>query len=205
MPENTELAGDRMTITDHDDGSATIKFDDKGTGRACGSCTLCCKLLPIPTLNKTAGERCKYQRTNKGCTIYSDRPLACRVWSCRWMADRDTKGMHRPDRAHYVIDIAWDYITVRPASGEDAKMTVLQVWVDPSFPAAYKSPELRAFMQHVADKYRAATLVRFGSGAGAIIVLAPGLHNGEGWIEDRGISERRDPPEPLLTEVTYVS
>jgi hypothetical protein len=26
--------------------------------RQCGECQLCCKLLPVPPLNKKAGERC---------------------------------------------------------------------------------------------------------------------------------------------------
>lgn len=201
MGEKLELAGDRMTITENDDGSATISFDDKGTGRGCGSCTLCCKLVPVPALHKLAGERCKYQRVNKGCTIYSDRPLDCRAWSCRWMADPDTKGMPRPDRAHYVIDVTWDYITQQYPDGTEHKINALQVWVDPNFPNAYKAPELRAFMQHVATRYQAVTLVRFSS-SDALIVVPPGAHNGDGWIETRGTREVRDPPLPALMSLS---
>jgi len=70
-----EFAGDHMTLTEADDGSASMTFGPKPPGaRVCGSCSLCCKLLPIPPLNKPAGKRCDYQRHGKGCTIYA--PLA---------------------------------------------------------------------------------------------------------------------------------
>ena len=41
------LAGDRLTVEDHDDGTMTVTYSDKGTGRVCGDCQLCCRLLPV--------------------------------------------------------------------------------------------------------------------------------------------------------------
>jgi len=38
--------------------------------RQCGGCTLCCKLLPVPPLEKLAGQRCQHQRHGKGCAVY---------------------------------------------------------------------------------------------------------------------------------------
>ena len=38
--------------------------------RQCGECTLCCKLLPVPPLNKLAGQKCKHQRfPHHGCAV----------------------------------------------------------------------------------------------------------------------------------------
>ena len=56
-------------------------------GRSCGSCTLCCKLVPVSSLNKRAGERCKHQSAASGCKIYARRPLDCAAWSCQWLAN----------------------------------------------------------------------------------------------------------------------
>jgi hypothetical protein len=45
--EEVRLAGNKMVIEDRPDGSLTVRFDDRGTGRTCGSgnnrCTLCCR------------------------------------------------------------------------------------------------------------------------------------------------------------------
>jgi hypothetical protein len=106
-----ELAGDRMTVVERD-GVTTFTFDDKGTGRVCGDCQLCCKLLPVPPLKKAAGRRCQHQKFGKGCAIQDHKPFACRAWSCRWLSDPATAGMSRPDRSHYVIDVVSDYVTV---------------------------------------------------------------------------------------------
>jgi hypothetical protein len=92
LPDKLTYGGDRMKITEDAAGTATITFDDVGTGRICGTCTLCCKLLPVPSLQKLAGERCKHQRAFKGCAIYKDRPWACRTLACRWLADDRAPG-----------------------------------------------------------------------------------------------------------------
>ena len=39
--------------------------------RQCGDCTLCCRLLPVRSLNKGAGERCKHQSHARGCKVYA--------------------------------------------------------------------------------------------------------------------------------------
>src|SRR5215475_5729348 len=98
--------------------------------RHCGTCTLCCRLLPmrknrdtkyvvtavamgmispqesmavVPDFDKLSGERCQYQRS-KGCSVYARRPFGCRVWNCRWLTNDDTNAMARPDRVGYVVD-----------------------------------------------------------------------------------------------------
>jgi Fe-S-cluster containining protein len=179
------LAGDRITLTHAPDGTSTLHFSDKGTGRVCGGCTACCKLPPIPgpPLHKPAGVRCKHARTGKGCSIYSTRPMACRVWACRWLADKETAGMPRPDRAHYVIDIQEDYIEMVPHDGgPKQRVGVIQVWVDPAYRDAYKAPELRAYMLRMAVDHRMATIVRFSSRE-AVTIFPPPICEDRQWHE----------------------
>lgn len=73
-----ELAGNKMRLETHADGSATITFDDKGTGRGCGYCTLCCKLLPVMDLHKAAGERCRFWHGPQAVSVAATRvsPMA---------------------------------------------------------------------------------------------------------------------------------
>ena len=177
--------GDQMRLEENADGSASITWDDKGTGRRCGSCTLCCRLVPVPQLAKPAGTRCKHASYAKGCTIYATRPNVCRAWSCRWLADPRTAGMPRPDRCHYVIDLSYDYITMTDAKGSPPRMvTVAQVWVDPSFPDAWRAPELRAYMLALAEQYGVATIIRWNSRK-AMTVFPPPISSDRQWHEVR--------------------
>jgi hypothetical protein len=193
MTETLEFAGDRMKMVEDADGKVTITFDNVGTGRQCGDCNLCCKLLPIPPLHKPAGVRCQHSR-HKGCTIYKDRPMACRTWSCRWLADPLTKRMPRPDRCHYVIDMTYDFITAVNEDGTKHQVSALQVWIDPAFPDAHRAPELRAFMLMMAEKWGVVTTVRFDSRK-AVIVLPPPLSGDGEWHERwNGIVVPEDDP-----------
>jgi hypothetical protein len=167
-----DLAGERMTVEQTPTG-ITITFDDKGTGRVCGACQLCCKLVPVPPIHKAAGERCRHSKVGKGCLIYATRPMACRTWSCRWLADRETIGMQRPDRSHYVIDLEPDYVRLVPHDGSEAtSISVIQVWCDPAFPDAWRAPELRRYMLQMAERHQFATIVRFDSER-AITIFPP--------------------------------
>jgi hypothetical protein len=184
--DTVHIGGDHITIVDHPDGSATISFDDKGTGRVCGGCTLCCKLIGVASLAKPAGQKCQHSKHGKGCAIYPNRPHDCRTWACRWIADVDTAGMPRPDRCHYVIDMAWETIHAREeVDGPSRPITALQVWVDPAFPDAGNAPELRRFIEHVAEKYGAVTILRFGASTSKVI-LAPVLMKTGEWHEMSG-------------------
>lgn len=199
-----ELAGDHMTIQEEGD-KTTITFDNIGTGRVCGSCNLCCKLVPVPPLGKKAGERCQFQSAARGCKIYPDRPFACRAWSCRWLAEKATAGLPRPDRAHYVVDMSWDYITMtHDTTGERVDIPAMQVWVDPAFRDAHRAPELRAYMLQVATDHQAVTIVRW-SRYEAVTVFPPVMsddgewHEESGSIQDRTAEERQH--SRLLGEV----
>lgn len=172
------------------------------TGRRCGECTLCCKLVPIeredhpeerwptaiaalgirdavPEFNKPAGQRCQFQRRT-GCQIYKRRPFSCQIWTCRWLANTDTADLSRPDRSHYVLDINPYKIVVTLASGATVPVETVQVWVDPDYPDAHKDPALRAYL----DRQNLPGLVRYSSAADFILSPPSRSDNGT-WQEIR--------------------
>lgn len=121
--------------------------------RACGDCQLCCKLLPIPALNKPAGRKCQFQRHHKGCIVHgtAQQPSACRLWFCRWLINDDAANLPRPDRAHYVIDMMPDELAITDdQTGKRHSFTAIQVWVDPDYPDAWRDDD--AFFAWVKGK-----------------------------------------------------
>lgn len=164
--------------------TATMHYD-RGTGRQCGDCQLCCKLLPIPEqeLAKPANQRCKHQHVGKGCGIYKTRPLSCRSWFCRWMADPRAHDLPRPDRCHYVVDTLLDNIVA--TNNETANVTrvpAIQVWVDPAYPHAHRDPRLRRYLEMMAQMFGYTTLIRY-SESEAFVLAAPRFSGTGKWEE----------------------
>ena len=71
--------------------------------RACGTCTLCCKLFPVPELNKPAGKWCPHIAQGAGCGIHETRPLHCREFFCLWMTDPTMPDEWKPERSKIVL------------------------------------------------------------------------------------------------------
>ena len=152
--------------------------------RQCGDCQLCCKLLPVPPLQKLAGTSCRFQKFHKGCTVYHkpQMPSECALWNCRWLVNNDTADLPRPDRAHYVIDIMPDFITVsQDETGVKQNIQVAQVWIDPKHPDAHRDPGLRRWMFRRAQE-GIATIVRYNA-KDAIVIFAPPFDSGGEWHE----------------------
>ena len=57
------------------------------TARACGDCTLCCKVMAIEELAKPAGQWCRHCKPGRGCLIYDSRPAECSAFDCLWLID----------------------------------------------------------------------------------------------------------------------
>jgi hypothetical protein len=93
------------------------------TGRACGSCSLCCKLLPIRELEKPENQWCVHCRPgNGGCGIYAERPASCRGFACDWLVNPHLGDEWYPARAKMFVHYNYDplgnmglYIIVDPA------------------------------------------------------------------------------------------
>jgi hypothetical protein len=134
-------------------------------------------------LNKDAGIRCKHQAHHVGCRVYNSNamPPSCRLWNCAWLVGDGTENLRRPDRAHYVIDILPDFITlVDNETGEKINQPVVQVWLDPNHPDAHRDPALRAYL----DAIPSAALIRLNS-KDAFTLFPPRIASDGQWHEIR--------------------
>lgn len=163
----------------------TVIYDAEAaakSGRACGDCQLCCKLLPVRAVDKPGFTRCQHQHVGKGCAVYRTAlPIECQLWSCRWLTGADTGDLRRPDRSHYVVDIMPDMIR-RTVDGVSDEIMVCQVWLDPGFPLAHRDPALRAFVALIAERDNLPTIVR-SAGGKAILLVAPSMATDDQWHE----------------------
>ena len=94
--------------------------------RACGSCSLCCKLLRIEELDKLVGAWCPHCRAGSGCQIYEARPHSCRSFHCQWLIDSE-------------LGPEWYPTTAKMVLCYDASLKRLAVYVDPDFPSAWRT------------------------------------------------------------------
>ena len=74
-------------------------------GRACGSCTLCCKVYALAEFEKPPGVWCRECEPGKGCKIHDKAPEQCRKFFCLWMSDAKLPEGWRPDHAKFVLSI----------------------------------------------------------------------------------------------------
>ena len=101
------------------------------SGRDCGSCSLCCRVLDIDELKKPGGQWCKHCRPgNGGCSIYSDRPSICRTFACRWIIDPSVEDYWFPKHSKMVVDERFD------PSGSGASAIIISV--DPGYPNRWR-------------------------------------------------------------------
>ena len=66
---------------------------------ACGTCTVCCVVLPIASIGKDAGRPCRKLLDGThghGCAIHGAHPAPCRSFRCGWLAEGWTEDL-RPD------------------------------------------------------------------------------------------------------------
>jgi hypothetical protein len=94
-------------------------------GRACGTCTLCCKVLAVPDFDHTPGEWCTFCLPGKGCGIYATRPYTCRGHYCEWMVSTGLGPEWKPEKAKFVL--------FKTNGGRR-----LTAHVDPGYPSAWR-------------------------------------------------------------------
>ncbi len=75
-------------------------------GKSCGGCGACCKLPRIVELNKPAHVTCVNYVAAQGCSIYADRPGACRAFECGYLQNPELGEEWRPDRAGFLLYFA---------------------------------------------------------------------------------------------------
>ena len=74
-------------------------------GRACGPCTLCCKVYDVPAVESVAGQWCRHTKAGRGCAIHATRPDHCRAFHCLWMTEGWLGPEWKPDRAKMVLSL----------------------------------------------------------------------------------------------------
>lgn len=166
-------------------------------GRSCGACKACCTQVPVelPSGPKDANVRCEHL-CSKGCTIYANRPAPCMYWSCRWLFDPDTAALKRPDHSGYIIDPMFDTIM---ADGQPYE--VVQVWVDPRRPEAYRDPALRAYLAEIGRRHRVPAIIRTGSAGDAILLVPPAISDTGDWFEKTSALVSKDEIEAKLATI----
>ena len=70
----------------------------------CGGCTLCCDLIEVKALGKSANTKCNHCVEDAGCGIWDQRPVACRRFVCLWYANPKFPDSLRPDRCGVVFE-----------------------------------------------------------------------------------------------------
>jgi hypothetical protein len=71
--------------------------------RSCGTCTLCCKVLTVLSLEKPGGAWCKHCSPAAGCAIYDRRPSDCRNFQCGFLMNEKMEEHWRPSTSHMII------------------------------------------------------------------------------------------------------
>jgi hypothetical protein len=71
--------------------------------RRCGECRLCCKVFPLPALNKPEGQWC-WLLGPGGCTVHDrGQPEVCKLYACYWLEHEEAPDEARPDRIGLVV------------------------------------------------------------------------------------------------------
>jgi hypothetical protein len=149
--------------------------------RQCGDCQLCCRVLPILELGKSAGQKCEHQKFGVGCKVHGtqSQPLSCRRWNCWWLM-YPTFTLPRPDRAGYVVDPTADVAVIGEDVFASKHVPALQVWADPKRPDAWRAA--LPWIKEMLKDNEAVAVIRFGSKE-AIAIIPPQLSDSGDWTE----------------------
>jgi hypothetical protein len=102
---------------------------DRSAEKACGDCTLCCKVMAIEELTKPVSTWCRHCKPGRGCLIYDSRPAECRSFSCLWLINDHLDEQWKPNKSKLVLTTSEDGIEVR---------------CDPGFPNAWRKEPFRS-------------------------------------------------------------
>lgn len=94
-------------------------------GRACGSCSLCCKVMEVREFAKPKGSWCAHCVPGQGCAIYAARPPVCRGFHCAWLTDAALPAAWRPAGCAMVV-----------VTEDDGRRRIAHV--DPDDPGAWR-------------------------------------------------------------------
>jgi len=106
------------------------------SGKACGTCMMCCKLPLIKELDKPTDRWCRHAVIGKGCGIYADRPPVCQSFHCQWIRDAQLGPEWKPEKAKFIL------------YPDQEKKEVFNVAVDPAYPDAWTKPPFFAAIKN---------------------------------------------------------
>jgi hypothetical protein len=97
-------------------------------GRSCEGCTLCCKVVAVPTINKPRLEWCTHCAIGGGCKIFGqpERPAECADYFCWYRQSASLGEEWHPNTCHMVLSY-------------EAKAKRVNVCVDPDFAMAWRA------------------------------------------------------------------
>jgi hypothetical protein len=122
--------------------AARIKAQVTKTGRKCGDCSLCCKLVPVPSIDKPENVWCKHCKPGKGgCAIQDNKPVSCALWHCAWLLDSHLGEHWFPRTSKMVMHPS------REATGDRSWI----VAVDPGFPLKWREEPYFTELTRIAD------------------------------------------------------
>ena len=64
---------------------------------------MCCKIFPVPELQKPEGKWCIHCAVGHGCSVYADRPGLCRDFYCEYLINKDLEEHWKPSIARMVV------------------------------------------------------------------------------------------------------
>jgi hypothetical protein len=132
-------------------------------GRSCGDCALCCKVYPIPAMDKPRGAWCRAWKAGAGCTIRDDRPQFCRDFHCTWMLDSRLGPEWKPSVCKFVMN--W------------TENGLLFVTMEPNSPLAYRKEPYYGVLKSTSRTCLAkGEKIIIFSGASKYVMLPDGEH-----------------------------
>lgn len=161
--------------------------DEVLPGRACGSCTLCCKILEIEELAKPQGQWCSNCKTGSGCLIYESRPQTCRAFNCGYLV-WPLAGEHwLPSRSKMVILSELDGARVA-------------IHVDPGRPGAWREQPYYADIKRWAVQFAQSQMQVVVTIGRRVFVILPheDVDLGEVADDERIITQQRKAPDGSL-------
>lgn len=111
--------------------------------RACGSCSLCCKVMGVLDVQppKPDHEWCSHASPGCGCIIYDSRPESCRVFHCMWLVDTRIKDHWFPAKSKIVIHTYADHGS-----------KYIAFIVDPAYPLRWREEPWFSDIKHMAKR-----------------------------------------------------
>ena len=156
-------------------------------GRSCENCTLCCKVLGIPALEKPRGTVCTHCDWGQGCKIYARRPGACADFDCSYLLSPALGDEWKPTTAHLVLG----YMT---------EADIILIYTDPDHSAAWREePYNSRIKTWAASTAKGYVLIWEGSRALALL----GADEFDlGVVRDDQVIVRHEQPGPGGSKVT---